>query len=133
MDWMNKLPLKQKIVTGCYLVAALFAVPVLITLILMDRLLIGIILVAVLAALTYPLARFIERTLTSSFEDISNVTHTIAKGDFTSRADESGSMGDISRSFNTMIDKLKKSSPMPHRLPGRLWTPAAGLKTRIRI
>lgn len=53
MDWMNKLPLKQKIVTGCYLVAALFAVPVLITLILMDRLLVGIILVAVLAALTY--------------------------------------------------------------------------------
>lgn len=132
MDWMNKLPLKQKIVTGCYLVAALFAVPVLITLILMDRLLIGIILVAVLAALTYPLARFIERTLTSSFEDISNVTHTIAKGDFTSRADENGSMGDISRSFNTMIDKLKKSSPMLHRLPVRLWTPAAGLKTRIR-
>lgn len=108
MDWMNKLPLKQKIVIGCYLVAALFAVPVLITLILMDRLLIGIVLVAVLAALTYPLARFIERTLTSSFEDISNVTHTIAKGDFTSRADENGSMGDISRSFNTMIDKLKK-------------------------
>lgn len=108
MDWMSKLSLKQKIVTGCYLVAALFAVPVLITLILMDRLFVGIILVAVLAALTYPLSRFIERTLTSSFDNISNVTHTIAKGDFTSRADETGSMGDISRSFNTMIDKLKK-------------------------
>lgn len=108
MDWMNKLPLKQKIVAGCYMVAALFAVPVLITLIIMGKLIIGIILVAVLAALTYPLSRFVERTLTSSFEDISNVTHTISKGDFTSRADESGSMGDISRSFNIMIDKLKK-------------------------
>lgn len=108
MDWMNKLPLKQRIVAGCYLIAALFAVPVLITLLIMGKILIGIILVVVLSALTYPLSRFIERTLTSSFDDISNVTHTIAKGDFTSRADESGAMGDISRSFNTMIEKLKK-------------------------
>lgn len=42
------------------------------------------------------------------FDEFSNVTHTIAKGDFTSRADESGSMGEVSRSFNIMIDKLKK-------------------------
>lgn len=108
MDWMTKLPLKQRIVVGCYLIAALFAVPVLITMVVMGKIILGIVLVAVLAGLTYPLARFIERTLTSSFDDISNVTHTIAKGDFTSRADENGSMGEVSRSFNTMIDKLKK-------------------------
>ncbi|WP_150270991.1 methyl-accepting chemotaxis protein [Paenibacillus tepidiphilus] len=108
MDWMSKLPLKQRIITGCYLVAALFFIPALIAFIIMGKFIVGVILMVVLAALTYPLARFIERTLTSSFDDISNVTHTIAKGDFTARADESGSMGDISRSFNTMIDKLKK-------------------------
>ncbi|KUP20394.1 methyl-accepting chemotaxis protein [Paenibacillus sp. DMB5] len=108
MDWMTKLPLKQRIVAGCYLVAALFAVPVLITMVVMGKLILGIILIAALAGLTYPLARFIERTLTSSFDEFSNVTHTIAKGDFTSRADESGSMGEVSRSFNIMIDKLKK-------------------------
>lgn len=108
MTWMNNLALKERIIAGCYLVAALFAVPVLITFIIMGKVILGIILVVLLAGLTYPLARFIERTLTSSFEDISNVTHSIAKGDFTSRADESGSMGDISRSFNSMIDKLKK-------------------------
>ncbi|WP_151734446.1 methyl-accepting chemotaxis protein [Paenibacillus tengchongensis] len=108
MGWMSKLPLSQRIITGCYLVAALFFVPALITFIIIGKLIVGVILMVVLAALTYPLARLIERTLTSSFDDISNVTHTIAKGDFTARADESGSMGDISRSFNTMIDKLKK-------------------------
>ena len=108
MGWMNKLALKEKIVAGCYLVAALFAIPVLITFIIMGKVVIGLILIVLLAGLTFPLARVIERTLTSSFEDISNVTHSIAKGDFTSRADEAGSMGDISRSFNSMIDKLKK-------------------------
>ncbi|WP_054941388.1 methyl-accepting chemotaxis protein [Paenibacillus ihuae] len=108
MNWMTKLPLKQRIVAGCYLVAALFAVPVLITMVIMGKLILGIVLVAALAGLTYPLARYVERTLTSSFDDISNVTHTIAKGDFTLRADENGSMGEVSRSFNTMIDKLKK-------------------------
>ncbi|MDQ0196820.1 methyl-accepting chemotaxis protein [Paenibacillus wynnii] len=108
MAWMNKLALKEKIVAGCYLIAALFAIPVLIAFLIMGKVFLGIILVALLVGLTYPLARFIERTLTSSFEEISNVTHSIAKGDFTGRADESGSMGDISRSFNSMIDKLKK-------------------------
>jgi len=108
MAWMSKLALKQRIIAGCYLVAALFFVPVLIVFLIVGKALIGILLVLVLAGLTYPLSRFIEGTLTSSFDDISNVTHSIAKGDFTSRADESGSMGDISRSFNSMIDKLKK-------------------------
>ncbi|MFC3745812.1 methyl-accepting chemotaxis protein [Paenibacillus sp. GCM10012306] len=107
MDWMYKLPLKQRIVAGCYLIAALFSIPVLVTFIILGKIVIGIILVVLLTTLTYPLSRFVERTLTSSFDDISNVTHTISKGDFTQRADENGSMGDISRSFNTMIDKLK--------------------------
>lgn len=108
MNWMNKLSLRQRIVAGCYLVAALFAVPVLITLLILGQVILGIILVVALVGLTYPVARFVEKTLTSSFEDISNISHTISKGDFTARADENGSMGDISRSFNTMIDKLKK-------------------------
>ncbi|MCL6602425.1 MAG: HAMP domain-containing protein [Paenibacillus sp.] len=108
MAWMNKLALKGKIIAACYLVAALFAIPVLITFLILGKVVVGIILVALLAGLTYPLASFVERTLTSSFDDISNVTHSISKGDFTSRADEKGSMGEISRSFNSMIDKLKK-------------------------
>ncbi|WP_410514776.1 methyl-accepting chemotaxis protein [Paenibacillus sp. BR2-3] len=108
MAWMNKLALKERIIAGCFMVAALFAVPVLIAFLIIGKAFAGIILVALLGGLTYPLSRYIERTLTSSFDDISNISHTIAKGDFTSRADETGSMGDISRSFNSMIDKLKK-------------------------
>lgn len=93
MNWMHKLPLKQRIVAGCYLVAALFAIPVLVTFMILGNIILGIVLIVVLAALTFPVARFIERTLTSSFDDIANVSHSISKGDFTSRADENGSMG----------------------------------------
>lgn len=53
MSWMHKLPLKQRIVAGCYLVAALFAIPVLVTLMILGQFLVGIILVVVLAGLTY--------------------------------------------------------------------------------
>ncbi|MGN7356333.1 methyl-accepting chemotaxis protein [Paenibacillus sp. SAF-054] len=108
MSWLQNLPLSQRVIAGCYLVAALFAIPALVIFILIGKILIGLIFVVVLAALTYPLARFVERTLTSSFENIANVTAGIAKGDFTNRVDESGSMGDVSRSFNSMVDKLKK-------------------------
>lgn len=106
MSWMNRLSLPQKAIVGSYMVAALFAFPVLVTFILIGKIWVGLILVALLALLTYPLSVVISRTLSSSFDDIANVTHSISKGDFTSRADERGSMGDISRTFNNMIDKL---------------------------
>ncbi|MEC0242288.1 methyl-accepting chemotaxis protein [Paenibacillus dokdonensis] len=108
MSWLKNLPMSQRVIAGCYLVAALFALPALIIFILIGEIIIGVVFVVVLAALTFPLARFVERTLTSSFESIANVTAGIAKGDFTNRVDESGSMGDVSRSFNSMVDKLKK-------------------------
>lgn len=108
MSWLKNLPMSQRVLVGCYLVAALFAIPALIIFILIGHILIGAAFVVVLAALTFPLARYIEGTLTSSFDSIANVTSSIAKGDFTNRVDESGSMGDISRSFNSMVDKLKK-------------------------
>ncbi|GIO53410.1 MULTISPECIES: methyl-accepting chemotaxis protein [Paenibacillus] len=108
MSWLKNLPLSQRVLAGCYLVAALFALPALIIFILIGEILIGAAFVIIFAALTYPLARYIEKTLTSSFDSIANATASIAKGDFTNRVDESGSMGDVSRSFNSMVDKLKK-------------------------
>lgn len=108
MSWLKNLPLSQRVMAGCYLVAALFALPALIIFILIGEILIGAAFVIIFAALTYPLARYIEKTLTSSFDSIANATASIAKGDFTNRVDESGSMGDVSRSFNSMVDKLKK-------------------------
>ncbi len=130
MDWMNKLPLKQRIVAGCYLIAALFSIPVLISFIVMGKIFVGILLIVVLGGLTYPLSRFVERTLTSSFDDIANVTHNIAKGDFTTRADENGSMGDVSRSFNTMIDKLKKILTEASQLTRQVMDASRGIENK---
>lgn len=108
MSWLNNLNLSQKIIAGCYIIATFFAIPIVISFIIMGKIVLGLTLVVVLLSLTYPLSRFIERTLTSSFDDISNVTNHIAKGDFTLRVNESGSMSNLSHSFNNMIDKLTK-------------------------
>ncbi|AIQ64665.1 chemotaxis protein [Paenibacillus stellifer] len=107
MAWLTKLPLRQRIVAGCFLVAALFAVPVLIVFAIVGKFVWGFLVIAILLGVTYPLSRAIERALTSSFDEIANVTHTVSKGDFTVKADESGSAGDLSRTFNSMIDKLR--------------------------
>ncbi|OAB47064.1 methyl-accepting chemotaxis protein [Paenibacillus antarcticus] len=106
MSWLFRLPLHQKVIAGCYLVAALFSLPVFVTFIVFGKIFVGIILIALLLALTYPLSRFIEKTLTSSFDEISIVTTRIAQGDFSERASETGSMVKLNQSFNTMIDKL---------------------------
>ncbi|MGG6311302.1 methyl-accepting chemotaxis protein [Paenibacillus macerans] len=108
MSWFNKLPLSGKITAACYLVAALFAIPVLLVFVLLGHILIGVLLTAVLAALTFPLSRYLRKALTDSFADISSASAKIAKGDFTSRIIESGGMDDLSRSFNSMVDKLRK-------------------------
>lgn len=108
MSWFFNLQLSQKVIAGCYLVAALFSIPVFVTFIVIGKILIGIVLILLLLGLTYPLSRFIERTLTSTFDEISIVTARIAQGDFTERASETGSMIKLNQSFNSMIDKLTK-------------------------
>lgn len=108
MNWFNQLSLSRKIVAGCYLVAILFCAPFLLTFILLNHLWIGLGLAVVLAILTYPLARLIEKALTSSFDDVSNIIVRIAQGDFTGKVSEAGSMSGLSRSMNHMNDKLKK-------------------------
>lgn len=108
MAWFNRLPMSQKITAACYLIAALFAVPMLLAFILMGKAIIGVVIVVVLTGLTFPLSRLIEKTLTNSFAEISSVSSKIAKGDFTFQVEEVGGMNDLSRTFNSMVDKLRK-------------------------
>ncbi|WP_068619513.1 methyl-accepting chemotaxis protein [Paenibacillus tuaregi] len=106
MSWLNKLPMSKRITVSCYLVAALFGIPVLAAFLILGNVLVGVIMVVVLAALTYPLARIIEKALTSTMDEMNSVTSRIAKGDFTQRVNENGNTGTFSRSFNGMMDKL---------------------------
>ncbi|USB32180.1 HAMP domain-containing methyl-accepting chemotaxis protein [Paenibacillus sp. YPG26] len=106
MSWLNKLPMSTRITVSCYLIAALFGIPVLVTFLLLGNAWIGIVLIVVLAICTYPLSRLIEKALTSSFDELASVTNRISKGDFTQRAKETQSASTLSRSFNSMVDKL---------------------------
>lgn len=108
MSWFNKLPISSKITAACYMIAVLFAVPMLITLIVLGKIVLGIGLVALLTALTYPISLFIQKTLTGTFEEISNVSSQIARGDFTYKVEEIGGMSDLSRTFNSMVERLRK-------------------------
>lgn len=108
MAWFNRLPISRKITAACFLIAALFAVPMLLAFILMGKAIIGVVIVVVLTGLTFPLSRLIEKTLTNSFAEISSVSAKIAKGDFTFQVEEVGGMNDLSRTFNSMVDKLRK-------------------------
>lgn len=108
MTWFNRLPISRKITTACYLIAALFAIPMLVAFILMGKAIIGIIMVVVLIGIMLPLSSVIEKALTDSFSEISSVSAKIAKGDFTFQVKEVGGMNDLSRTFNSMVDKLRK-------------------------
>lgn len=108
MSWFNRLPLSAKINTASYIIAALFALPVLLTFILIGKFVIGLILIIVLAALTYPLSNFLRSRLLESFEEITSASAKIAKGDFTVRMMETSGMENLNRSFNMMVEKLRK-------------------------
>ncbi|GGH16427.1 methyl-accepting chemotaxis protein [Paenibacillus segetis] len=108
MSWFHKLSFAKKITVACYLVAALFAIPTLIAFILAGDALVGIITIIVLAALTFPLSTYFKNVLTGTFDDISNASAKISKGDFTVKIAETGSMSNLTLSFNSMVDKLRK-------------------------
>lgn len=108
MSWFNRLPMSAKLNLASYIIAALFALPVLLTFILIGKFVVGLILIIVLAALTYPLANFLRNRLLESFDDITNASAKIAKGDFTVRMMETSGMEHLNRSFNTMVEKLRK-------------------------
>src|SRR5690606_16327486 len=109
MSWFNSLSIRQKIFTGCYLIAALFSLGIILLMFFGGvNIVLGILTIAVFAAITYPVARTIEGALTESIDEMTHVAFRIAKGDFSQRVDASASVGELGHSFNSMIDKLKE-------------------------
>ncbi|RXZ84276.1 methyl-accepting chemotaxis protein [Paenibacillaceae bacterium] len=109
MEWLNSLSIRNKLLVGSYMIAALFSIGILLLLVVTGGpILVGLIFIVLLAAVTYPIARFIEKTLTSSIDDMTSVAFRIAKGDFSQRIDITSSVGELGHSFNSMIDKLRE-------------------------
>ncbi|MFS0727150.1 methyl-accepting chemotaxis protein [Paenibacillus sp. 1P07SE] len=109
MTWMKSLSIRNKILLGSYVIAALFSLAiVIVTLVSGGSLWVGLLVIAIVAALTFPITRLIERALTETIDEMTSVAFRIAKGDFSQRVDITSSVGELGHSFNSMIDKLKE-------------------------
>ena len=109
MTWIKTLSIRNKIMLGSYTIAALFSLAIIIlTLASGGNLWLGFLVIAVMAALTFPITRLIERALTETIDEMTAIAFRIAKGDFSQKVDITSSVGELGHSFNSMIDKLKE-------------------------
>lgn len=109
MNRLQTLSFSQKLMVGSYTLVGIFSIALIIVSAVSGRIGLGIILSIVLAGASYPLIRFLEGMLTEPITDITRIALNVAKGDFTTRVAVSSndSLGELGRSFNQMIDKLK--------------------------
>lgn len=111
MEWFNSLALKKKLLIGCYTIVALFSLAMLIVLLSSGTsLTVGIVVVVVLIAVSYPIISLLERALTDPITNISRIAINISKGDFSQKVNvtSSDALGELGNSFNRMIDKLRE-------------------------
>lgn len=106
----SSMSFRSKLLLGCYAVAVLFLLDILLMLALPSSAKwLGVVLAVVLLAVCYPLVRWVERMLTDSISDLSRIAMNISKGDFTQKVhvQSKDALGDLADSFNKMTEKLK--------------------------
>ncbi|REE92862.1 methyl-accepting chemotaxis protein [Paenibacillus taihuensis] len=111
MQWFHSMSIRNKLLTGCYTIVAIFAIALILGLLLTGgSLILGLVIIVIAAAVTFPLVRVIETALTSSIDEMTSIAFGIAKGDFTQKVDvsSSASLGELGHSFNSMVDKLRE-------------------------
>ncbi|AZN40071.1 methyl-accepting chemotaxis protein [Paenibacillus albus] len=110
MQWFHSMSIRNKLLTGCYSIVAIFSIALILGLLLTGgSIVLGLVIIVIAAAVTFPLVRVIETALTSSIDEITSIAFGIAKGDFTQKVDvsSSSSLGELGHSFNSMVDKLR--------------------------
>ncbi|WP_028559885.1 methyl-accepting chemotaxis protein [Paenibacillus pinihumi] len=108
MQWLNSLSIRNKILVGSYSIVILFSIATLaVTMIAGASLYVSLFIIIALAAVTYPISSMIEKTITRSIGELTDVAFRISKGDFSQRVDVNSTVGQLGHSFNSMIDKLK--------------------------
>ncbi|QJC53328.1 HAMP domain-containing protein [Paenibacillus albicereus] len=110
MEWYHSLSIKNKVRLGIYMALAVSLLVFLILSIMAGSPLWPVAAALVLGAgASFPLASVVERSLTSSIDEMTTVAYGISKGDFTQRVDtSSASLGQLAHSFNSMVDKLRE-------------------------
>lgn len=110
MEFIQSWSFRKKLLAGIYTIIGMAEVLQLLkTLITGDSFMGWLIGLLLTLAVAYPLVRFIERALTDSIEHMSRIAMNIAKGDFSQKVqvDSNDAIGELGRSFNQMIDKLR--------------------------
>ncbi len=111
MNWFLGLSFKRKLQIGCYTLVAVYSAAMLL-LIFESSLspILGVTFLVVMAGLSYPFIRWLERALTEPISDISRAALSTSKGDFSQkihiRSDDA--LGELGTSFNRMTEKLRE-------------------------
>lgn len=111
MNWFHSLSFKQKLLIGCYSIVGVFSIATIVLLLTAGGAFVpGLIVLLVLIAASYPFIGMLEKALTEPIENISRVALSISKGDFSNSVaiTSDDALGQLGRSFNSMIDKLKE-------------------------
>ncbi|WP_438446583.1 methyl-accepting chemotaxis protein [Gorillibacterium sp. sgz5001074] len=110
MELMSSWSFRKKLQVGCYtLVAVAELLTLIIGLINHESLVKWLIQLLVTLAVSFPLIRLLERSLSDSIEHMSRVAMNISKGDFSQKihVTSNDAIGDLGKSLNQMIDKLR--------------------------
>ncbi|MFC0211823.1 methyl-accepting chemotaxis protein [Paenibacillus chartarius] len=124
MNKLSSLSFWSKVLIGCYLIASLFALDIVLVLVLpASAKWLGILIAAALLAATYPIARRLESSLSDSISELTRVAGAIAKGDFTQKVPvtSSDALGELATSLNQMTDKLRGILTETMRISGSVY------------
>lgn len=110
MNWFYKLNFKQKLLFGCYSIVGLFALATIVLLLADVSLTTGVIIIAILIGISYPIINFLESSLSAPIKDIAQSALQVSKGDFsqTLNVTTNDSLGELGHAFNSMIIKLRE-------------------------
>ncbi|CAH1197016.1 Methyl-accepting chemotaxis protein 4 [Paenibacillus allorhizoplanae] len=111
MNWFLAQSFRAKLQLGYYTVVAFYTIIILILMLTADvSIIFALSSSLILMVFSFPYVRFLEKALTEPIDNVTRVAMNIAKGDFTQTVDASSkdALGDMGRSFNAMIVKLKE-------------------------
>lgn len=108
-QWYYSLSVRNKLLVATYITLLFFALLTSSAMLIAGASILPILIVtAITAVVLFPAVSFFERTIKSSFDEISNAAYRISKGDFTQKIESSSfEAGGLVHSFNSMVDKLR--------------------------
>lgn len=111
MEWFRSQSFRAKLQLGYYGIVGFYTIIILILMLTANvSVLLGLASSLILMMVSFPYVGWLEKALTEPIDNVSRVAMNIAKGDFTQtvEANSKDALGEMGRSFNAMIVKLKE-------------------------